>query len=64
MNLQTESNHVLISIDTEMPHLNFHLGAFNTPPFFSIRIGDINSLEQALPEGILQMQPRLGMPSL
>ncbi|KAI1064326.1 hypothetical protein LB506_008016 [Fusarium annulatum] len=42
-----------------MPHLNFHLGAFNTPPFFSIRIGDINSLEQALPEGILQMQPRL-----
>ncbi|KAI1047353.1 hypothetical protein LB505_012766 [Fusarium chuoi] len=49
----------LTGIGHEMPHLNFHLGAFNTPPFFSIRIGDINSLEQALPEGILQMQPRL-----
>ncbi|KAF5720240.1 monooxygenase [Fusarium globosum] len=49
----------LMGIGHEMPHLNFHLGAFNTPPFFSIRIGDINSLEQALPEGILQMQPRL-----
>ncbi|KAI1023835.1 hypothetical protein LB504_005001 [Fusarium proliferatum] len=49
----------LAAIGHEMPHLNFHRGAFNTPPFFSIRIGDINSLEQALPEGILQMQPRL-----
>jgi len=44
-----------------MPHVNVHRGAFNAPSFFSIRIGDINSLEQALPEGILQMQPRLGM---
>ncbi|KAF5648070.1 3-(3-hydroxy-phenyl)propionate 3-hydroxycinnamic acid hydroxylase [Fusarium sp. NRRL 52700] len=49
----------LANIGHEMPHVNVHRGAFNTPPFFSIRLGDINSLEQALPEGILQMQPRL-----
>ncbi|CVK96144.1 related to monooxygenase [Fusarium mangiferae] len=49
----------LTGIGHEMPHLNFHRGAFNTLPFFSVRIGGINSLEQALPEGILQMQPRL-----
>ncbi|PNP74578.1 hypothetical protein FNYG_12083 [Fusarium nygamai] len=49
----------LAGIGHEIPHVNVHRGAFNVPPFFSIRIGDINSLEQALPEGILQMQPRL-----
>ncbi|EWG48620.1 hypothetical protein FVEG_08324 [Fusarium verticillioides 7600] len=49
----------LAGIGHEIPHVNFHRGAFNVSPFFSIRIGDINSLEQALPEGILQMQPRL-----
>ncbi|ENH64132.1 3-(3-hydroxy-phenyl)propionate/3-hydroxycinnamic acid hydroxylase [Fusarium oxysporum f. sp. cubense race 1] len=49
----------LAGIGHEMPHVNVHRGAFNAPSFFSIRIGDINSLEQALPEGILQMQPRL-----
>ncbi|KAF5678531.1 monooxygenase [Fusarium denticulatum] len=49
----------LKGIGHEIPHLNFHRSAFNTPPFLSIRIGAMNSLEQALPEGILQMQPRL-----
>jgi hypothetical protein len=60
MNLHNPSHHMLISSDTEMPHVNVHRGGFNTVPFFSIRLGDSNSLDQALPEGILQMQPRLG----
>ncbi|KAF5643370.1 3-(3-hydroxy-phenyl)propionate 3-hydroxycinnamic acid hydroxylase [Fusarium tjaetaba] len=51
----------LAGIGHEIPHVNVHRSAFNAPPFFSVPVGDINSLEQALPEGILQMQPRLEM---
>ncbi|KAF4335814.1 3-(3-hydroxy-phenyl)propionate 3-hydroxycinnamic acid hydroxylase [Fusarium beomiforme] len=51
----------LSSIGHEMPHVNVHHGPFNTSPVFSLPFADCNRLDQALPEGILQMQPRLEM---
>ncbi|KAF4440220.1 hypothetical protein F53441_12362 [Fusarium austroafricanum] len=52
---------MLIMSVTEMPHVNVHHGPFNTRPIFSMSFADCNRLDQALPEGILQIQPRLEM---
>jgi hypothetical protein len=38
--------------------INFHQSNFQNKRFFAINIG--SSLEQSLPEGLLQIQPLLG----
>lgn len=45
----------------EPPHVNFHHSTFNTTPFHRMEITTANSLEQSLPEGFVQNQPKLGL---
>ncbi|KAJ0286645.1 hypothetical protein CBS470a_005756 [Colletotrichum nupharicola] len=46
-------------IGHEPPHVNFHHSTFNTTPFYRMEITTSNSLEQCVPEGFLQNQPKL-----
>lgn len=44
----------------EVDKVNFHKSTFKAPPFFTLDTGR-DWLNQTLPEGILQIQPKLGM---
>ncbi|KAF3809421.1 3-(3-hydroxy-phenyl)propionate/3-hydroxycinnamic acid hydroxylase [Colletotrichum gloeosporioides] len=52
--------HEMNQVGHEPPHVNFHHSTFNTTPFYRMEITTANSLEQSLPEGFLQNQPKLG----
>ncbi|KAH8912908.1 monooxygenase-like protein [Coniochaeta sp. PMI_546] len=50
--------HEMANIGHEVYKVHFHRSAFNTEPFYSMSIGS-SSGPPALPEGLLQIQPRL-----
>ncbi|OAA53199.1 Monooxygenase, FAD-binding protein [Cordyceps fumosorosea ARSEF 2679] len=39
--------------------VQIHRSSFNAPSFLTLKAGATNALQQAVPEGLLQMQPRL-----
>lgn len=45
----------------EIHSVDFHMTSFSEKPFFRMGIGTKNSLQQVVPEGIVQSQPRLGL---
>ncbi|KAF9869768.1 FAD binding domain-containing protein [Colletotrichum karsti] len=51
--------HEMDKVGHAAPHINFHHSTFNTTPFYRMDISTSNSLEQSLPEGFLQNQPKL-----
>lgn len=52
---------MLIYYRVEVDKVHFHQTSFSSKPFFSLKVGESNSLEQVVPEGLLQIQPRLGI---
>ncbi|KAH7136805.1 monooxygenase-like protein [Dactylonectria estremocensis] len=51
--------HDMSNIGHEVHKVNFHKSSFAEKEFFSLNIGTSNILKQAVPEGMLQSQPRL-----
>ncbi|KAB5554729.1 hypothetical protein GE09DRAFT_1032756 [Coniochaeta sp. 2T2.1] len=49
----------IFNIGHEVDAVNFHHSSFKNKPFLCLNIGTSNALEQAVPEGVLQIQPRL-----
>lgn len=47
------------TIGHEVHKINFHRSSFGTKPYYRMNIGTRDVLQQAVPEGILQSQPRL-----
>ena len=48
---------------SEVETVNFHRNNFKNPPFLSVN-QKLDTLEQVVPDGVLQVQPRLGSLSL
>jgi hypothetical protein len=48
------------SLSTVPETVNFHKSSFKVPPFLTMDTAH-DSLNQTVPEGILQIQPKLGM---
>ena len=53
-NSSSSSSHIVVD------KVNFHKSTFTSPPFFTLDAGR-DWLNQTLPGGILQIQPKLGM---
>ncbi|KAK0760479.1 hypothetical protein N5P37_006673, partial [Trichoderma harzianum] len=49
------------TIGHEVHKISFHRSTFGTKPYYRMNIGTRDVLQQAVPEGILQSQPRLGL---
>ncbi|KAH8899818.1 FAD/NAD(P)-binding domain-containing protein [Thozetella sp. PMI_491] len=49
----------LPNIGHEAKEVNFHQTSFSSKPFHILRLGASNSMQQAVPEGMLQSQPKL-----
>jgi hypothetical protein len=51
---------IIFLLHIAVDKVNFHKGTFKAPPFFTLDTGH-GWLNQTLPDGIVQIQPKLGM---